>query len=702
MAWIQPWVGSDPSGNFQAAPPEHCPHAGSQVSPQVINYPELSSGFGFGNSWEWNGEELSRNQEFSYSPRSEERGLSSQVQSFGSAREASSGSETEGPIVLGRSRRKRVTRYRAPCACCGGDHPLWECHRFRGITPSSRRSLVREAELCFVCLRPNHETSECPQQPWNKCWIQGCYGGHHHLLHPEMEQTEFESAESEVVAEEKDRWQESEEVVEDQAREISHLADWMVAHVEESEQRVGSLQAENNELQTKLAELERSHSEKINQQTKELVHLGERMRELEERRDVESKTTLRENISLKERLGKLSEARSEMAREMKELQDRVCRLETECKWLQERESPEKVAGSSQLIVVKRTAEDQNLIEYLLRRVSSLNLENRALRESVGSWAWRSEQSWVAAEQESSTSSLIELKEQECRWGDPHSLTEQGPRDPVSDFTQDQEQTGTGPRTDADLSLHDLGATGQMGLGHPGEEPSNLTLTLSTPEPEDNSDPRGMTPCYQKFSRHYEFPSRTVTPTAGSSQQAPRETNATSTISLHQQAGTTPPLKQTSAPLGATGTQRQILERIPEASEQDDESTPTIQEPRQSRPLVVPQPTGDPTPNRATKIQRIPQASQAITDTPAQALSASEQQPSGTDVSATEANNPEQPTGGPTPKRTARIQSRRGPGQSLDEDQLEIELAKGILGWSRLKDSRGRIFGGVEELASSKE
>jgi len=329
MAWIQPWVGSDPSGNFQAAPPEHCPHAGSQVSPQVINYPELSSGFGFGNSWEWNGEELSRNQEFSYSPRSEERGLSSQVQSFGSAREASSGSETEGPIVLGRSRRKRVTRYRAPCACCGGDHPLWECHRFRGITPSSRRSLVREAELCFVCLRPNHETSECPQQPWNKCWIQGCYGGHHHLLHPEMEQTEFESAESEVVAEEKDRWQELEEVVEDQAREISHLADWMVAHVEESEQRVGSLQAENNELQTKLADLERSHSEKINQQTKELVHLGERMRELEERRDVESKTTLRENISLKERLGKLSEARSEMARGMKELVTREgCRIQS--------------------------------------------------------------------------------------------------------------------------------------------------------------------------------------------------------------------------------------------------------------------------------------------------------------------------------------------------------------------------------------
>jgi len=49
--------------------------------------------------------------------------------------------------------------------------------------------VVQEVGVCFVCLRSNHETSNCPRNPWSRCGILGCYGGHHHLLHPEVGET---------------------------------------------------------------------------------------------------------------------------------------------------------------------------------------------------------------------------------------------------------------------------------------------------------------------------------------------------------------------------------------------------------------------------------------------------------------------------------------------------------------------------------
>jgi len=92
-----------------------------------------------------------------------------------------------GGQVSARTRhRGKKTHSGSPCVCCQGGHHLWQCHRFLGLSSLDRRTVVRRAGACFVCLRPSHETSDCPQNPWNRCRILGCYGGHHYLLHSEV------------------------------------------------------------------------------------------------------------------------------------------------------------------------------------------------------------------------------------------------------------------------------------------------------------------------------------------------------------------------------------------------------------------------------------------------------------------------------------------------------------------------------------
>ncbi len=108
-----------------------------------------------------------------------EGGSSTDKSSAQTGGETPVGGSTRDHVPLSTGRVRKKTHNESPCACCRGRHALWQCHRFQGLSSSGRRTLVRKVEACFVCLRSNHETSDCPQNPWNRCEILGCYGGHH-------------------------------------------------------------------------------------------------------------------------------------------------------------------------------------------------------------------------------------------------------------------------------------------------------------------------------------------------------------------------------------------------------------------------------------------------------------------------------------------------------------------------------------------
>ncbi|KAL4134958.1 hypothetical protein QTP88_006638 [Uroleucon formosanum] len=65
------------------------------------------------------------------------------------------------------------------CAFCDRDHPLFRCLVFKRKSVTERREFVIKKELCFVCLRPDHETNSCKSGYLCKT----CEGRHGVLLH---------------------------------------------------------------------------------------------------------------------------------------------------------------------------------------------------------------------------------------------------------------------------------------------------------------------------------------------------------------------------------------------------------------------------------------------------------------------------------------------------------------------------------------
>ncbi|CAH1725014.1 unnamed protein product [Aphis gossypii] len=65
------------------------------------------------------------------------------------------------------------------CAFCDRDHPLFRCLMFKRKSVAERREFVIKKELCFVCLRPDHEANSCKSAYLCKT----CEGRHSVLLH---------------------------------------------------------------------------------------------------------------------------------------------------------------------------------------------------------------------------------------------------------------------------------------------------------------------------------------------------------------------------------------------------------------------------------------------------------------------------------------------------------------------------------------
>ncbi len=194
---------------------------------------------------------------------------------------------TGSQVSLETGQGVKTTHNKSPCVCCQGRHPLWQCHRFMGLSSSSRRVLVRRVAVCFVCLRSSHETSDCPQNPWNRCGILGCCGGHHYLLHPEV-------------------------------REVAS-SDWSSQPETETHSLVEGGSGSDNSPQKMLPE-----SPSLAQ---ELGQLSKRMTELEEGSKSRMALLEGENNDLRKELKEALESREELALELKGLKDRIGTLE---------------------------------------------------------------------------------------------------------------------------------------------------------------------------------------------------------------------------------------------------------------------------------------------------------------------------------------------------------------------------------------
>lgn len=47
------------------------------------------------------------------------------------------------------------------CVCCNGEHPLYQCQKFKDLSISQRIQLVYDKKLCLNCLRPSHFVNKC-------------------------------------------------------------------------------------------------------------------------------------------------------------------------------------------------------------------------------------------------------------------------------------------------------------------------------------------------------------------------------------------------------------------------------------------------------------------------------------------------------------------------------------------------------------
>ena len=67
------------------------------------------------------------------------------------------------------------------CPCCKENHFITRCERFRAMKVKDRVSFVQSKHLCFLCLKPNHNSRECTRT--FVCDINGCGKKHNRFLH---------------------------------------------------------------------------------------------------------------------------------------------------------------------------------------------------------------------------------------------------------------------------------------------------------------------------------------------------------------------------------------------------------------------------------------------------------------------------------------------------------------------------------------
>lgn len=65
------------------------------------------------------------------------------------------------------------------CGCCGKNHAIYSCEKFKSMKVNERSEMVTSKSLCILCLRPNHRVAECSY----KSMCPTCGKKHNGLLH---------------------------------------------------------------------------------------------------------------------------------------------------------------------------------------------------------------------------------------------------------------------------------------------------------------------------------------------------------------------------------------------------------------------------------------------------------------------------------------------------------------------------------------
>ena len=69
------------------------------------------------------------------------------------------------------------------CSCCKAAHALYQCAKFKGLSPSDRFALCKREGNCINCLGRNHRVANCPSR--KRCLA--CKAKHNTLLHRSQE-----------------------------------------------------------------------------------------------------------------------------------------------------------------------------------------------------------------------------------------------------------------------------------------------------------------------------------------------------------------------------------------------------------------------------------------------------------------------------------------------------------------------------------
>jgi hypothetical protein len=97
------------------------------------------------------------------------------------------GSEKRKPPVKPRSAAALQTSSASGCGFCHKTHATAKCWGVQNLTRKEKEAKIREASLCFKCLKPGHFARSCAA----KCVK--CQGGHHRLCCPETETKDEET-----------------------------------------------------------------------------------------------------------------------------------------------------------------------------------------------------------------------------------------------------------------------------------------------------------------------------------------------------------------------------------------------------------------------------------------------------------------------------------------------------------------------------
>ena len=68
-----------------------------------------------------------------------------------------------------------------PCVICNDNHRMFNCAKFRAMTPVARLQVVKDHKLCFVCGLPFHMSRSCKNQ--SVCPVPNCQRRHSKFIH---------------------------------------------------------------------------------------------------------------------------------------------------------------------------------------------------------------------------------------------------------------------------------------------------------------------------------------------------------------------------------------------------------------------------------------------------------------------------------------------------------------------------------------